>query len=116
MTLKKIAEKFSLEIVSGEANLDREVKHGYVSDLMSDVIANAGKGDVWITLQVHVNIVAVAVMKELSGIILIGGRHPEEAALTKAKSEEMPIMVSELPAYGMAGRLYAAGVTGHEDA
>jgi serine kinase of HPr protein (carbohydrate metabolism regulator) len=116
MTLKEIVEKFGLEIVSGETNLDREVKHGYVSDLMSDVIANAGKGDVWITLQVHVNIVAVAVMKELSGIILIGGRHPEEAALTKAKSEEMPIMVSDLPAYEMAGRLYAAGVAGHEDA
>ncbi len=116
MTLKEIAEKYGLEIVSGEAGLDREVRHGYVSDLMSDVIANAGKGDIWITLQVHVNIVAVAVMKELSGIILIGGRHPEEAALEKAKSEDMPIMVSGLSAYGMAGRLYAAGVTGHEDA
>ena len=116
MTLKEIAEKFSLEIVSGEANLDREVEHGYVSDLMSDVIANAGKGDLWITLQVHVNIVAVAVMKGLAGIVLIGGRRPEEATLAKAKTEQLPIMVSQLSAYGIAGRLYAAGVTGHEDA
>lgn len=116
MKLKEIVEKFGLEIVSGESKLDREVEHGYVSDLMSDVIANAGKGDVWITLQVHVNIVAVAVMKGLAGIILIGGRHPEAATLEKAKSEEMPILISTLSAYGMAGRLYAAGVAGHEDA
>ncbi len=116
MTLRDITERFHLEILSGESNLDREVKHGYASDLMSDVIANAGENDLWITLQIHVNVVAVAVMKGLSGVILIGGRHPEEATLTKAKAENMPLLVSELPTFEMVGRLYNAGITGHKDA
>ena len=116
MNLKDIVEKFDLEVMCGEQNLDRDVEHGYVSDLMSDVIANAGKGDLWITLQVHLNIVAVAVMKELSGVILIGGRRPEKATLEKAEAEGMPLLVCKLPAFEMAGRLYAAGITGHGDA
>jgi len=116
MTLGEIVDRFDLETVSGEAYSDREVNHGYVSDLMSDVIANAGKGDLWITLQIHQNIVAVAVMKNLSGIILIGGRRPEETTLEKAKAENMPILISRLTAFEMAGRLYTAGITGQEDA
>lgn len=116
MTLRDISKRFHLEVLSGESNLDREVKHGYVSDLMSDVIANAGEGDLWITLQIHVNVIAVAAMKGLSGVILIGGRHPEEATLAKAKAENMPLFVSDLPAFEMVGRLYSAGVTGLKDA
>ena len=65
MTLKKIVEELNLKIVSGEDKLDRDVSRGYVSDLMSDVIANARAGDIWITLQIHLNIVAVAVSKIL---------------------------------------------------
>jgi predicted transcriptional regulator len=116
MTLQEIVDRFDLEVVSGKDKLDRTVEHGYASDLMSDVIANAREGDLWITLQIHVNVVAVAVMKNLSGIILIGGRHPEEATLKKAQEEHMPILTSRLSAFEMAGRLYTAGITGHEDA
>lgn len=116
MTVKEIVEKLDLEVLSGETELSREVKHGYVSDLMSDVIAHAQKGDIWVTLQIHVNIVAVAVMKELSGILLIGGRKPETTTLTKAKAENMPILCCPLTAFETVGRLYTAGVTGQEDA
>lgn len=116
MTLREIADTFELEVLSGKDSLNRKVEHGYTSDLMSDVIANAREGDLWITLQIHVNVVAIAVMKELSGIILIGGRHPEEATLKKAQEEHMPLLVSRLSAFEISGRLYTAGITGHEDA
>lgn len=116
MKLSDIVEQFDLEVLSGESDLDREVRCGYASDLLSDVIGNAQKDDLWITLQIHINIVAVALMKELSGIILIGGRRPEEATLEKAKSEKMPLLVSRLPAFEMAGRLYKAGLPGQKDA
>ena len=77
MKLHEIVKKLNLDVKSGEARLDNDVRGGYVSDLMSDVIANTKKGDLWITLQVHINVVAVATMKELSGTILINGRQPE---------------------------------------
>ncbi len=116
MKLREIVRKLNLDVKSGEARLDSDVSRGYVSDLMSDVIANTKKGDLWITLQVHINIVAIATMKELSGIILINSRQPEAATLEKAKSENIPILVSQLPAFEVAGRLYGLGITGMDDA
>ena len=116
MKLSEIVKKLNLDVKSGEARLDSDVSRGYVSDLMSDVIANAKKGDLWITLQVHINVVAVATMKELSGIILINGREPEAATLEKAKDENIPILISQLPAFEVAGRLYELGITGVDDA
>ena len=116
MTLQEIAEKLELSIKCGKDRLGQEVRRGYVSDLMSDVIANTGKGDLWITLQIHLNIVAVAVMKELCGIIIIGGRELEDATLEKAREEGLPLLVTPLPAFETVGRLYQLGITGMEKA
>jgi hypothetical protein len=116
MTLQDIVENINLEVKSGTSKLGTEVRRGYVSDLMSDVIANTTKGDLWITLQVHINIVAVASMKELSGIILINGRQPEKPTLDKAQAENIPLFVSDLPAFEVVGRLYQLGISGTGDA
>ena len=56
--------------------MERTVEGGYVSDLLSDVIAGAQEGDLWVDLQIHQNIVAVAVLKDLAGILIVGGRNP----------------------------------------
>lgn len=106
MKLKDIVEELSLSVITGKDKLDMEVKGGYVSDLLSDVIACAKKGDVWITLQVHQNIIAVSSMKELSGIILVNNRVPDADTLKKAEEEGIPIMNSPLSAFELAGRLW----------
>ena len=116
MKLQDIVKELDLDVKSGQSKLDVDVSRGYVSDLMSDVIANTKKDDLWITLQVHINIVAVATMKELAGIILINNRQPEAETLEKAKGENIPILVSKLPAFELAGRLYKLGITGMYDA
>jgi predicted transcriptional regulator len=85
-----------------------------VSDLLSDVMANAKPGDIWVTLQIHQNIIAVATLKELTGIILIGGRQPEKQTLAKAEEEQVPILLSDLPAFEVVGRLYQLGITGRK--
>ena len=110
MNLKDIAEKLNLKVVSGE--IDREVSGGYSSDLLSDVIANAQKDNIWITLQIHINIVAVANLQELAGIILINGREPEEATLMKAKQENIPILLTDLSTFEIVGKLYEMGIHG----
>jgi len=112
MTLREIVEKLQLTVKTGASLLDREVKGGYVSDLMSDVMANAGEGALWVTLQIHQNIVAVAVMKSLAGIVLINGRDPEPETMQKAEAEGVPIMVTDMPAFELAGRLFALGISG----
>lgn len=106
MVLREIVEKLSLEVKCGADKLAGEVTGGYVSDLMSDVIANSKAGNLWITLQVHENVVAVASLNNLAGILLINGREPAEETKKKAEAEGTPIMVSKLSAFEAAGKLY----------
>lgn len=112
MTLSEIAEKLDFSVKAGGDALTREVRGGYASDLLSDVIAHAREGDLWVTLQAHQNTVAVADMKGLAGVVLVNGREPEADTLKKAVEENVPLLVSELPAFELVGRLYQMGLRG----
>lgn len=112
MKLKEVVEKLGLDVKCGVDKLEKEIGGGYSSDLLSDVIANAKAGDIWITLQIHRNIVGVASMKDLLGIIIINGRQPEEETIAKAEEEDIPIMVSDLPAFQLVGELCQLGISG----
>ena len=105
--LSQIIEQLNLDIRRAQDQVHREVKRGYTSDLLSDVLANSEEDDLWITLQIHPNIVAIAGMKGLSGIVLINSREPQEETIAKAREENLPIMVSEMTAFELSGRLYA---------
>ena len=110
MKVKEIQNLFNLEVVSGEKGLNRDITDGYCGDLLSDVMANSVKGAVWLTVQVHQNIVAVAVLKELAAIILVNGRQPDEETKTKSEDEQIPILVTPLSAYQLAGQLNELGI------
>ena len=114
MKLTELIQQLKLTVKSAQNNLDREVTGGYASDLLSDVIANSREGDLWITLQIHQNIVAVASMNNLAGIVLVGAREPEEETLEKAEKENIPIMVTSLPTFELVGRMYNLGISGME--
>ncbi len=112
MKLNALVKEFGLDVKAAAAALDREVAGGYASDLLSDVLAHAGEGGIWVTLHIHQNIVAVASHKGLAGIILVQGRQPEKDTIAKAEEEGIPLLVTELPAFELIGRLYKAGIRG----
>jgi predicted transcriptional regulator len=112
MKVETLVNSLRLEVKAGNDQLDQEVTGGYAGDLLSDVIAHSAKGNVWVTIQTHPNIIAVASMKELAAIILAGGREPDPETLQKAREEGIPLLISLLPSFELAGRLYQAGVTG----
>jgi len=112
MNLKDIVQKLGLEVRVGWDALATEVRGGYASDLLSDVIAHGREGDLWVTLQTHYNTVAVASMKGLAGIVLVNGREPDADTLQKAREETIALLVSSLPAFELVGRLYGLGLTG----
>ncbi len=112
MTIKEIIKKLKLKVRAGKNNLNTEITGGYASDLLSDVLANSKQSNIWITLQIHKNIVAIASMKELAGIIVINNREPEKETIKKAEEENIPIMISKMPAFELIGRLYALGIVG----
>lgn len=106
MKLSDLVENLSLEVKSFKDGLQNEITGAYVSDLLSDVMANSKEGDVWITLQTHINIVAVASLKGIRGIIIVSGRQVEEAVLKKAEEEKVTVMIAPLSAFEIAGRIY----------
>jgi serine kinase of HPr protein (carbohydrate metabolism regulator) len=110
MKLKDLVNDLNLNVLVGEELLDRQVTGGYASDMLSDVLANASAGNIWITLQLHPNVLAVASAKGLSGVIIVNGRKPEPETLKKAEEKKIPILVSVLPTYQVAGRLYELGI------
>ena len=110
MKIKDIVKKLDLHVISGEELLEREVTGGYAGDLLSDVLANSRKGNLWVTLQIHQNIIAVASSKELSGIVIVNGRKPEKETLNSAQEEKMPVMVGNLLTYEIVGKLYEIGI------
>jgi predicted transcriptional regulator len=110
--LQEVVDKLGMKPLSAFSRLSAECSGGYISDLLSDVMANAKAGDLWVTLQTHQNIVAVASLKEIVGIIIIGGREPEKATLAKAEEEKIPILLTTLPAFEVVGRLYQMGISG----
>jgi predicted transcriptional regulator len=110
MKVRELIERFDLRVAAGEKGLDREVKGGYCGDLLSDVMANAPVGCIWLTVQGHLNIVAVAVLREMAAIVITGGREPDEETVQKANQEHLPVFKWPHSAYEMAGRLYALGV------
>jgi serine kinase of HPr protein (carbohydrate metabolism regulator) len=106
MKVKEIIEKLQLNALSGQNNLDADVTGGYTSDLLSDVIANSKEGNLWITLQIHQNTIAVAKLKDLAGIIIVNNRKPDEDTLKKAEGENVPILCSNDMAFEVSGKLY----------
>ncbi len=107
MKLKEIVKKLKLKVLTAQDQLDVKVSGGYTSDLLSDVMANSKEGNLWVTLQTHQNIIAVAKLKDLAGIIIVNSREPDEDTLKKAEEEGVPLLVSENTAYKISGKLYA---------
>lgn len=106
MDLASIVKALNLKVRSGEDKLNTEVRGGYVGDLLSDVMANSKEGYLWITRQVHQNIVAVASLKDHAGIILVQGSEPAKDTLEKATKEGIPILISDFSGFETAGKIY----------
>lgn len=114
MTLREIAENLELRPLTPELAdaPDREISLGHVSDLLSDVLANAPAGGVLVTIQVHLNVVAVAVHAELAAVVFAAGRMPDDAVRQKAADEGVALFATDRSSFDLVGELHALGVRG----
>ena len=106
MDLDAIVRFLKLKVFCGFDRLQTEVFGGYTGDLLSDVMANSREGDLWITRQVHQNIIAVASLKEHAGIVLVQGAEPAKDTLTKAIEENIPVLGTDLSGFEIVGKIY----------
>lgn len=113
LKVKDAAELLEGVLMGGvEAVAEVEVHAGYASDLLSDVMANALEGSVWVTCQTHSNIVAVATLVGIPLIVVAGGLTPEAETVARAEEKGVALVTTRLSAFEAVGRLYSRGVRG----
>jgi hypothetical protein len=104
MLASEMAEKLGLRILA-KGN-DYLVTDGYVADLLSDVIANAEEGCVWITVQKHLNIIAVAKLKKVAAVLIPRGSPPDASVVERAAKEGIFMLQGDSDAFEICGRLF----------
>lgn len=108
MKVSDLVMKFNMKVFAGEKGLENEISGGYVSDLLSDVMGNACENQVWITLQTHQNVMAIAALKDLAAVILVKGLEPEPEMAEHSEKEGIPVLGTNLDTFQMGGELYKA--------
>ncbi|HOO33530.1 MAG TPA: iron-sulfur binding hydrogenase [Thermotogota bacterium] len=105
MRLTNILENIDAKVICGDPT-DVEIKSGYTSDLLSEVMA-CGNADLWITVQSHSNIVAVATIIGVKCIFLVNGREYSQDTINKAEQENIVLVTSKENAFQLTGKIHA---------
>jgi hypothetical protein len=111
MNLQQIIEQLNLTVLTESRDFASIIPNGgYSSDLLSCVMAGAKKGDLWITLQAHLNIVAVAVLNEVAAVIITENAQPDAASVAKADQQGIILLSTSQPTYEINGKLWEMGI------
>lgn len=111
LTLAQVMQALDLTLLTQPCNLSQiKPVAGYTSDLLSCVMANAAHQGIWVTLQAHTNIVAVAALLDLSGVIITEGAMPDPATIDKANQEGVVLFSSSKPSFYVVGKLWEMGL------
>jgi len=106
MKVTDLVEKFDLTVFSGHEGLGRELNGGYTSDLLSDVMGHAREGMIWVTIQTHRNVMAIASLKELAAVIITNGEKPGEDTILQSNEEGIPVLGTSMTSFTMSGKLF----------
>lgn len=106
MKTKELIEKLNLKVFTGTADTAQEISGGYTSDLLSDVMGHVDEGMIWITIQTHPNILAIASLKELAAVLIVNGAVPGEDTVEKGRLENILLLGTTLSAFEASGKIY----------
>ncbi len=115
ITLGDIVRELNLEVVGSAEALKRRVVAGYASDLLSCAMNRAKKDYVWVTLQSHVNVVAVASLLDLAAVVITEGNRPDEETIARAETEGVCLLLTPKTTFTVVGELTALGVRGEPE-
>lgn len=111
MNLQQIIEQLDLNVLTEPRDFASITPTGgYSSDLLSCVMAGAKKGHLWMTLQAHLNIVAVAALNEVAAIIITENAQPDQASIAKADQQGVILLSTSQPTYEINGKLWEMGI------
>ena len=108
MTIQELTDKLSLKSLSKFE--DRDINGVFVSDMISDVMASAKSGNLWLTIQTHKSIVPAANLVDVSAVIITGNKEVPKETIDLATKFNIAILSSELPTFEVVGKLYGLGL------
>jgi hypothetical protein len=106
MTVSELVTAMNLRVFEPGNNMNRNLAGGYASDLLSDVMGYAKQDQVWITLQNHLNVIAIASLKDIAAVILVHGQEPAEGMLTRAREEGITLLGTESDTFITSSNVY----------
>ena len=108
MTTWELIEKIGLKALT---EFDpRDVDGVFVSDMLSDVMAGAKSGNLWITVQTHKSIIPAANLVDVSAVIITSGKAVPQDTIELADKHEIALLTTELPSFELVGKLYSLGL------
>jgi hypothetical protein len=110
MKVNEFSEKLGLKVLTGKAGLDKDIAGMYVCDLLSWVMSHAEKGNAWITVLTNLNVVAVALLTEVSCIIVPENIKVEEPTIMKAQQEGIVILSTFKTTYEICCKSHDLGI------
>nr|WP_201756903.1 DRTGG domain-containing protein [Isachenkonia alkalipeptolytica] len=100
--VKDLLKEENFRIIAGEEGIEKELQGVYIGDLLSWVMAHLQENEAWITIQSHVNVIAVGVLNDAACILLAEGASLDEDAKKKANEENLAVIETNLTAYELA--------------
>jgi hypothetical protein len=111
MNLQQIIERLNLNLITDSRDLSMiHPEGGYTSDLLSCVMAGAKSKYIWVTLQAHLNIVAVAALLDVAAIIITENAQPDSATIAKANEQGVTLLSTPMPSFEVDGKLWEMGI------
>jgi len=111
MNLQEIIAKLNLTVLTPSQNFSGiHPQGGYTSDLLSCVMAGAQPENIWVTLQAHMNVVAVAALREVAAVIITENAQPESDVIAKANEQGVILLGTSKPSYEVVGKLWELGI------
>ncbi len=108
MTVAELKEKLSLKLAN--ELYDKDVESVFISDMVSDVMAGAKPGALWVTTQSHKNVVAAANLVDIAAVVVTRGKPVPADTIEMATRAELTIFTTDLETYDFIVKLHGAGV------
>lgn len=108
MTTQELTDLLGLQALSTFE--PREIHGVFISDMLSDVMAGAKSGNLWITVQTHKNIVPAANLVDVSAVIITGGKSVPAETIELANKHNIAILLTDAQTFDLVGRLYSLGL------
>lgn len=108
MNTKELIDNLSLKTLSKFDS--REITGVFVSDMLSDVMAGAKSGNLWVTVQTHKSIIPAANLVDVSAVIITSGKEVPQDTRDLATKHNIALLSTELPTFELVGKLYSFGL------